>query len=894
METRCSAVFVLLASFIFFHIQSCSGGGVGANPPGPGCKAGVGLCVTSCNLGCSNTGCTLTRIAVNQPIRLSFNQQILPESVDQETFKLRTAAGKPPVGSFLVQNNIVLFFPEIVTIDRNNFFFGFTSGETYTLTIPSKDQALKTILSEGGDPIAETFTCTLRVTEGIKDFDDRPPFATLLVPNRTDNVSVDSTIVLEFSEIINTSTLFDPTPGRGKRMTGVTFTISQFNKQSKLCATSRVPLPGTATLFTNKLDQRTVLRFAPSAPLPGEICVRVTVLEQVRDLSNKSAKKTIFQFRTEVSPAKTREIVEDFQDPLLSRDLSRDGSTWSQDGAVAKELGGNGRLGDFDINFGAVDSGKKDAQGRSIYLWDVRKTVIPGTRTLTGESITVTDAVYEFTSFVLAADKHLRFVGPPVNGVVLKVSGEMQIRGALSVSAPQAQLHKRLSGKVPPLGQSGQPGVPGASPGGKGGDVPEKKANSKRDPNGKDGGGLRFPPGHPLARQNVQGAGGASRANPKDAFSSITYSWAEIICQQLSSGGGGGGYFDPSRKGIGGGRGIVIRNKFKAVSNIEPFKEDFGPRSLGGTVIDIEGMLQGSLQLPSAVLFHIGGAGGGGAGASPIGSISTNEDWSSSMGGGGGGGILQLKAGGGIVLARSGAIFSRGADGQAALFTTDGEPFGPSPGGGGSGGSILLQSSGILDLRGIVSVRGGKAGSMLGWDPKQPSKSFLGVDSLSGAGTVGFIRVEADPKPDFKSFDRFEPAPMPINAGLLRSTDHDDVSIIATTWYDTKIIALPRYLDYRLVAMVDGKEVIFTDAAGKNRRLAQRGEPVVILFQGAQLDPQTQSPDPKTISRWVEGSMDALNLVGGNLFRVLILLDAGETNKTQALRIKKASFRFQG
>lgn len=878
---RSFLAFALGASLAF---ASCSGGGgAGEKVAAAGCKAGIDLCVTSCNLGCTSTGCTLTRIAVNQPIRMDFNAQILPESVTTETFKLRTAKGQPPVGSFLVQNNIVFFIPEVQTIDRNNFFFGFKSGETYTLTIPGIDSSLKTIQSRGGSQMAETFTCTLRVTEGVKDFDGKSPFASLLVPEQATNVSVDTSIILEFSEIINTSTLLD----NNGALVGVTYGIAQFDNEGR-CGSKEIPLPGTFTLSTNKLDQRTVLLYRPSGQLPGEVCIRVTVTDKVMDLANNRAKRATLEFKTRPAPTTTREIVEDFNDPLVNRDKLRDGTDWDGPGVVAGKLGGTfdstrGKvqaaiLGDFDIRFGGKDTGKKDSEGRQIFEWNTEKTVIPATRTMTGEDVTVSDGVYQFSSFVLGDKEHLRFIG--TKGVQIHVTGEARIRGVISVSAPDVVIPKAVGSNGPPKGQAGQPGGPGGAAGGRGGDIPTL---SKGSFNGAKGVPVTFFIGnHPLLAK-ADGTGGAgSEANPKDP-KKLIWSYNAIISQMTAAGGAGGGFFGAGQPGT------AIINKLESVGNDTPKPADLGKPSIPGQSLGILGLLQSSFSLPSRHLFLIGGSGGGGGGYGALGDFETNAPtWSSGCGGAGGGGWLMIRTGGSLTLSRTGKILAQGAAGQLVVHDFTGN-FAPPAGGAGSGGSVLLQAGGIVDLRGEVSVLGGAAGRLFGWRP--PSTGFLRVDAPSGAASSGLIRVEADPKPDYKSFDRFKPERIPENAGLLRKTDNDAVSTVASTWYNTRFVFPPKYLSYRIEAVVNGKPKVFSDVDAKSTR-AKNGEALVIFFQGAQMDPNTKAPDPRTISTWVEAKIDALNLIGGNLYRWRLMLDQSKSSTT--IKVSKLTIRFKG
>ena len=172
MNGRRNGLFLsaLLTVALPLALQGCSGGSSGAaSGASISCETGgQGMCVTRCNLGCSITGCNITEIAVNQPLSFDFNLDVNPDTVNSNTIKLRTASGNEPVGSFLVQGNTVFFFPEAKVVGQQTFF-GFESGQTYTLTIPSGDDAFQTVESMSRDQVAQTFTCRLNVSRGIVD-----------------------------------------------------------------------------------------------------------------------------------------------------------------------------------------------------------------------------------------------------------------------------------------------------------------------------------------------------------------------------------------------------------------------------------------------------------------------------------------------------------------------------------------------------------------------------------------------------------------------------------------------------------------------------------------------------------------------------------------------------
>jgi hypothetical protein len=881
-------------------IGACGGGNSPAKTAAAGCTNGAGLCITQCNLGCGPTGCGLTDIAVNQPLIFTFNQAIDKTTLNSETFQLQTSNGLKPVGSYFVQGNVVMFIPEVRSSGGKSQI-GFKAQETYILTIPGRGKGLQTLESMSGDPLEQTFTCDLNVTKGVVDFDNRAPTARLITPTQLTEVPVDSIIVVEFSEIVDTSNLL-----LSAENNAVKFKIAKKAPNGN-CASKDLPLPGTVQVAVDQVSQRTRLVFRPLANMPGGFCVRAIVTSEVRDLSGKRASPVTFEFSTKAGQLSDGSIVEEFDKPQDTRDALRDGAIWKDGKVVPGRVGGSGILGDFDILAAGKVFDPVGSYSKKIVIWNTDGTKIPGTHTRTGKDIVVTDGIYEFSSFVLDKNSHLRFIGshPPM----IKVSGKIEIKGTIDVSAPDGTFYEFNPKKSnrPVLGQKGSPGGPGASKGGQGGQVPflsDPKSKVLGDIDGSDGQAIALPAGHPLKSLagNTGGKGSKGWPQPTAAVKDlagmtklITFTAFDVICQQLGAGGGGGGF---STDGSGG-------KPIKNSSFAKPKTADFGPPSQGGTKVSLGPLF--SSPLPSRKLFQMGGAGGGGAGYNVSGSLNNALKWSPGHGGAGGGGSLTLVAGGPIILQSTGLILAEGGGSQGiirwenqakqipAIDSITGKvslldpPYevsdfwNPLLGGAGSGGSVLFQSGGFLDLRGRVSVKGGVK--------RRISGSFIGIDSESGKGGAGFIRAESNPKPNFKSFVSFDPPAQPDNAGLLRNADQDKTSSVVTNWYFTKTLFPPTYLFYVIQAKVDGKLVTFSDNVSLGKR-AQKGEPITLYLQGAQLDPKTLLPLPKSQSRWFEGVIDPLNTDGGNGIRFHMVMDrsATTTGQIEVLSLK-VSFR---
>ena len=62
------------------------------------------------------------------------------------------------MGEFLVNDNRVEFVPTL-SISGGQTFFGFTSGETYTMTILGGDEQAELVRSTSGKPFRETLVC---------------------------------------------------------------------------------------------------------------------------------------------------------------------------------------------------------------------------------------------------------------------------------------------------------------------------------------------------------------------------------------------------------------------------------------------------------------------------------------------------------------------------------------------------------------------------------------------------------------------------------------------------------------------------------------------------------------------------------------------------------------
>src|SRR5690606_10287158 len=158
LRTRIALLVALVAIALCGVSCSSGGGSVGSLGFDCGGNATGAICLEKCNLGCSRPGCSRTDIAQNEIIRLEFSEDVDPNSVNESSIRFRTASGDEPVGEFFVNGKNVEFVPTL-SISGGQTFFGFTGGETYTMTIVGgKDQA-EVVRGKSGRPFAASLTC---------------------------------------------------------------------------------------------------------------------------------------------------------------------------------------------------------------------------------------------------------------------------------------------------------------------------------------------------------------------------------------------------------------------------------------------------------------------------------------------------------------------------------------------------------------------------------------------------------------------------------------------------------------------------------------------------------------------------------------------------------------
>jgi hypothetical protein len=806
-----------LASLV--GLSSCSGGGstvgsTGFSCSGPNPRA---ICLQSCNLGCSPTGCARTDIAQNEIVILSFSEPIDPNSVNSSSIRFRTPSGDEPVGEFYVRDNRVEFVPTL-SISGGQTFFGFTTGETYTMTIVGGADQPAVVRSTSGKPFERTLTCTLQSTRGIVDQNGVPPRATLIVPtpNQASAAPLDTDIQLEFNELI------DFTPFLSGTQSPVTFAVRRTRASlsgGRECDPNSAPqtLPGTQSLTFDAARSVSVLSFRPSQLLPGNVCIEVGITDGVRDLSGRTAQPQTFTFLTQVVPLTDFTIRERFDDNLqLDPDASA--ATWGGGFATFARIGGDARHGPFSTAL-AFDT-NTTIDGRRVFELNCNNTIIPASNTTTGSPIAVTDGRFFFSTMVVPSDVRLRFVGtvPPI----VTVSGRCEILGDIEA---MGQSLTALPGFGVTTGQPGGAGGIFGGEGGQGGDRAVGTIAAGPASNGRNGQDARLLAGHAYFGAQV-GSGGrgsvmfpASGLNSQLQYGSSPPPTPIAYAVSACAGGGGGGLVEPG--GVG-----------QVVSNNHPNPTQFmGPVAAGGTALQLFPIPAGAR---SSLHFLVGGSGGGGAAsnATLFISLSPTSPWAVGGGGGGGGGAVALRAGDVLRVAPTGRLLLAG--GRAADNLGIGSGAQIAPGGGGSGGSLVLQSGRAAEITGLVDVRGGAGGSFSRSSSPSVPPAGASVQIAGGAGSKGFVRLETPTAPTLTQLASMQPAATADNIGVL--TERDDVVGCRSRFYSTGLIFGPEFARYEIVAVVDGVPTIFSDDPTVSTVAAGPGAPVRALFQAASLD----------------------------------------------------------
>ena len=808
---RGSALTGLLAAAA---LAACSGGGGTAtlsfscSSPDP-----TVICIESCNLGCSSTGCARSDIAQNEIVILQFSEAIDPATVGPSSIRFRTASGEQPVGEFFVSGKQVEFVPTLA-ISGGQTFFGFSAGETYTMTVLGGADQQSVVRSTSGKPFERTLTCTLQVTRGIVDLNNVPPRATMIVPTQSqlEAAPLDTEIVLEFNEMI------DATPFLSGTQSPVSFAVRRTRATPGggfECDPASEPetLGGTQAINFDAGRGISVLTFRPVQDLPGNVCVEVDVTDGVTDLSGRAAQPQTFQFRTVVVPLTEERRTEEFDDDTFL-EIAESAGAWAGGTGRFFAIGGDGRHGAFDLEALADDT-QQIVEGKRVWTMSTDANLVPAQNTSTGAAIPVTDGRFFFSSMVVPQDVRLRFVGerPPV----ITVAGRLEVLGHVDVAG--------ASTATPPTGGTvvtGQPGGLAGAGGGNGGNGGNKHGGASAPlaiNHGQNGQDARMVGGHAYAGTAAGTRGQGSTVFPTNGLTtSLFYPSTSLgaYTPTASAGGGGGGFLQP------GGTGQVV-------SNNPPLPAQMGPPAAGGTALQLFPFPAGGLR--ASEHFLVGGAGGGGSAshaALSIQALAGAARWTPGAGGGGGGGAVALRAGATLRIAPAAKVVANG--GSTANPVPAGAQSTAPPGGAGSGGSIVLQGGDVLDIAGALDVRGGTGGTLT----HTVGTPTISVQIAGGAGANGFVRLEGPTVPPLSQLNNMQPAAVANNVGAL--SERDDLVVVTSKFYSTNRIFGPEFARYEIRGTIDGVPFLLSDDPAVSTQAAQPGAPLRALFQAARLD----------------------------------------------------------
>ncbi len=372
--------------------------------------------------------------------------------------------------------------------------------------------------------------------------------------------------------------------------------------------------------------------------------------------------------------------------------------------------------------------------------------------------VVVPDGVFEFATLTVENGGTLRLTGN--NPARLLVRGKAIISGLIDVSGQSLIDHPSDS----PHGQLGGAGGPNAGAGGRGGDRPNNETSDLLSANlpfrpwdfGIVNPGTFFQgqPGQGIGQVGTVAAGPAGLQYPNSLPSARTTfgdmqtsAFPVCVSEQVGSPGGGGAY------ALNGGIGIptaVTPVASQGASNTPP---DTAGGDAANAALEPPGGPLSKRKLTPEKGYLRGGAGGGGGGANAA-QVETNGAGfpnecidpnafmvryrsHSAGGGGGGGGSVQVQAGRDLILV--GGIDASGGDGGSGVTLpgpSDGGAIHAAPGGAGSGGAILMQARQLLlsTVPNRLSIAGGIGGINL-------------TGSVGGFGGPGLVRAEAATAP---------------------------------------------------------------------------------------------------------------------------------------------------
>lgn len=424
-----NAAWISAAAVLALTLAGCSGGGGG----------GASFYVSTCSLGCSGgqggaqINCGVVGIAENQEIALQFTSPVDLFSINKESFAVRDAVtGASAPGTRFIDPNDptrIIFRPKLTVGDSGEVIFGFEAGQAYEVylngTVQNDPQPF--VENVDGRLNEVRVACTVQASQGIVDSIPGKPSVAVsvtvvhptsgaqsqvqlqqgVVPGAS-NVKTFSSIVFEFDELMDISSMLDPS-------TGISPNIDVLLDVDGNVATTndRAEIEGTYVFGLDQSAQTTSLAFTPSAGFPSlgadvnQPRLVVVVLDDgIQDIAGNGIDDPgTYNFVAQqiVYPAATLPPGgEQFAD-LDNFDAPTSGSPWGTEIAgrlTPGEGGGSGRHGELHVAAGetfVLHSSSAKASAEIVF------TAIPGNN----DEVTLAGTTFLFKTNPLANPLHV-------------------------------------------------------------------------------------------------------------------------------------------------------------------------------------------------------------------------------------------------------------------------------------------------------------------------------------------------------------------------------------------------------------------------------------------------------------------------------------------------------
>ena len=408
-------------------LSSCGGGG---SSSGSNASNEAQFNLSVCSLGCSGGTCAVRQLSVNSDIVFTFNDNILPSSVNLSSIALvNLTNGGSPTGNFIIDGPVVTFRPSYEDTSEG-VAFGFEDSNTYSLVIAAAPGDSAVVRSRGGRPNASRLSCTFE-TVGIRDYVPGPPSVTVTPNENEPPESRAFNLQLSFNDLVRSSQLLNLN-GTSPTVDVSLVSIDGFGNEVAF------PLDGTF-IFQSDVDERTTtLTFQPLGELPtgqnGTRWVRVDVSNQITDLvGNNLVNSGSFTVPLPEVSGATGSISENFTTTAKLDALKSAPGLWEGTGALVSGLdpvsgnhpgGGSGVFGSPDLDGFTFDTGVAPAAGL------VHSELL-------GVDLPVTDGVMMFAGLEVGAGDDV--LGAGTRPLRLFVRGSADIRGTLDFSGADGE-----------------------------------------------------------------------------------------------------------------------------------------------------------------------------------------------------------------------------------------------------------------------------------------------------------------------------------------------------------------------------------------------------------------------------------------------------------------------